>query len=403
MEGLKKIVGEDNILCTESQLLTYSSDSSKLKGECLCVVLPKSLPQLQEIVNYARRHNIDIVPRGGGSSLAGGAVPQKSIVIDLSRLNKIHEINAEKKYAVIDPGVICDDLNEQLKKFSLIYPVIPSSSSIATIGGMLSTNAAGLWAIKYGTASDWVEEIEVIDGNGYVHKYSKKEDIMNFVGMEGTTGIIVKAKIKITSAPQQKSLSIFPFYTLQKLVDKFLQEKRGSSLLSLEYIDNIIAQKIGLSDSFYLVAEYDNDLGQHKDEKEIEDFMTKRESIGSILTSEGHSIMEDPYVPEDKLPEFLRWLNDHNVPTFGHIGIGVLHPRFLPDQEKLVDEMLKKVVEMKGKVSGEHGIGISKTKYSSVELKGKVILLKKKYDPMQILNRNKILPAEEIPNERKHK
>jgi len=402
MEGLKKIVGEENIFCTESQLIPYSSDSSKIRGECLCVVIPKTITHLHEIINYGRRHNLDIVPRGGGSSLAGGAVPNKSIVLDLSKMNRILEINEEESYAIVEPGVICDDLNSELKKVLCIYPVIPSSSSIATIGGMLSTDAAGLWAVKYGSASSWVLEIEVIDGNGYHHKYSKKEDIMNFVGMEGTTGIITKAKLKIASLPKEKSISVFPFFTMQKLFDKYYEEKKHPSLISLEYIDNIIAQKIGLKDSFYLISEYDDLSGQIKDEKEIDAFMSKRESLGSILTSEGHDVMEDPYVPEAKLMEFIRWLNDNNIPVFGHIGIGVLHPRFKRDQEDLVKEMFKKVIEMKGKISGEHGIGLSKTAYVSEEMKSKIILLKKKFDPMNILNRNKVVSSKDIPHERKN-
>lgn len=392
MESLKKIVGEENVLFREHEMIPYTRDSSQIKGECICVVLPRKLEEIRRIFLHAKLNNLNIVPRGGGSSLAGGAVPQKSIVMDLSRMNRILELNKEEKSVIVEPGVICDDLNSELEKHGFVYPVIPSSSAIATIGGMLANNAAGLWAVKYGKASEWIEEIEAVDGKNIIHTYNEKKDIMKFVGMEGITGIITKAKLKLVKKIKDYSMSVFSFIKLKDIIKKMKIELNNPHLLSIEYIDDIIAPKIGLEKKHYLIAEYDHkDHGSIKDKKKIDEIMQIRENIGPIMTSEGHSIMEDPNIPENNVQEFLKWLNDRRIPTFGHIGIGTLHPRFKQGQEKQIEEMFAKVINLSGSASGEHGIGLTKKKYISDERKKEIIELKEKYDPDKILNINKVL------------
>lgn len=388
-KSFENIVGKENVLARQADKVVYAADASQVEGKAKVIVLPETVEQVHKIIRYANRINGNIVIKGGGTGLAGGSVPQNSIVMDLSKLNRIIKIDKKNKTAVVEAGVLLDDLNYELEP-ELFFPIRPSSHAVCTIGGMVATNAAGNHAIKYGKVCEWVEEIEIIDGSGKLFKI-KKDEINDFCGKEGTTGIIVKAKLKLTQPLKAKSMEHFMFNDLSRLaraVDNFRAMK---NVVAIEFCNTVCAELAGIEAKNHLFVEFESEEGSIKDEVAVEKVWSMREGLGPVSSSAGFIIMEDPRIPNDKIVEFLEWIKDNDLPCFGHIGLGIFHPRFKTSQKELVKQMFKFVKDIGGDVSGEHGIGLNKKEFVSKEIVDEVKALKKVYDPNNILNVGKII------------
>ena len=373
----------------EEDRLVYAQDASGLEGKTLTVVWPANAAEVQSIVKNALESRTDIVPRGGGTDLAGAAVPDNSIVLDLTRMNKIIEIGSD--YAIVEPGIVLDDLNRELAKKDLFLPVIPSSHSVCTIGGMISCNAAGVRAIKYGKMREWVSELTVVTGNGDIISVSGKQ-LDDFCGTEGTAGIITRARLRLAKPLKRYTASVYKLGTAQELAERTREAVKNDNVIAVEYMDKLTCKLSGDEDAYKLFIEYESDEGDIKDPAEIEKRMHNRNIIGQTLSSKGYIVIEDPRIPHEKIPEFLEYLSGKQIPSFGHIGIGVIHARLKTDQD--LEGFHEMVQSLGGDVSGEHGIGLTKRKYASVEMKNKIAGLKKKYDPENILNRGKIIDYE---------
>lgn len=387
---LVKIFGEKNVLVDKESLESYSCDASALKVMPSAVVFPEKEKQIHDLIIFANRSKLKITPRGAATGLCGGATPSRdSVVVDLSRMNRILKIDTKNMFAEVEAGVVLDDLNSVLKEYNLMFPVIPSSHSVCQIGGMISTNAAGKRAIKYGKTSAWVIELNVIDGTG---KHLVLKNPSDFFGSEGTLGIITKAKLLLTEPKQEFSLSVEKFKTASELVDRIKEIREKENLLEIEFMDRICSNMVGFGDNYTLFIEYsDVESGQTDDPEKISEIESLRDSLAPLLDSAGFSIIEDPKLPIHSISKFLVWLYKHKIPSFGHIGIGIIHPRFKEDQKKLIQEMFKLVKKLDGEVSGEHGIGIAKKEFASAEIKALIRGLKHKYDPHKILNPGKII------------
>lgn len=381
LAALKEKIGDENISQKEIDKISYSSDASRVRGIADSIVWPRTLDDVRNVISYAKRHRIDVVPRGAGTGLAGGAVPQNSIVMDMGRMNRF-AVKDDK--AIVEPGAVLDDINS-VSEF--VLPVEPGSHSVCTVGGMIATNAAGMRALKYGKMIDWIDELHVIDGNGRLIK-AKGEKIKDFCGLEGTTGVVVRARLKLAKLPQKRSTSIFSYDAITPLVEKFNSLKK-ENVLALEFIDKYCSRLIGLGDSNHLLVEYEGDEGSIKDE-ESRNVWKARDGLYASIASKGYIIAEDPQIPLGSIDKFLYWLQKNDVPTFGHIGIGVVHPHFKKDS-KLVEEMFAVVKKLKGSVSGEHGIGLLKKPYVEQEFIDRVKALKAAYDPNNVLNGGKVI------------
>lgn len=378
---LRDSVGSENVSQKDADRVAYSSDASRIRGKADTIVWPKTLEDIRHTIAYAKRHKLNLVPRGAGTGLAGGAVPQDSVVMDLCKMNRC-TVQGDK--AVVEPGVVLDDLNSASE---FVLPVEPGSHAVCTIGGMIAANAAGMRAFRYGKMIDWIEELLVIDGTGKMLKI-KGDKIKNFCGLEGITGIIARAKLKLTKLPKQRSISIFSFETITPLVERF-NELRKENVLALEYVDEFCSELIGLGDANHLIVEYEGDEGNVKGE-EMQDVWKMREGLYPAVASKGYSVVEDPQVPLKSIANLLYWLQKNNIPTFGHIGIGVIHPHF-KKESRLVEEMFVVVKKLKGRVSGEHGIGLLKKDYLDEEEVENIRKIKEVYDPNNILNGGKII------------
>ena len=218
-DELRKIVGV-RVSVSPSELYCYSSDASQVKGMPDYVVRPKSTDEVSRIVKLAYENNISITARGAGTGLAGGAVPLKGgIVLDMSGMNRILEIDIDNIQVVVEPGIIQDDLNNALKPYGFFFPPNPGSSAMCTIGGMIAYNASGMRCVKYGTTRNYIRDLEVVLADGSViHTGSKMlksaagYDLTQLIiGSEGTLGIVTKAGLKIAPLPKTRKLVIAAF------------------------------------------------------------------------------------------------------------------------------------------------------------------------------------------------
>ncbi len=365
----------------KDSLKAYETDASQLSGITEKVLQPENIQELQEFI----KKNDKITIRGGGTGLAGGAVPQKEAVLDISKLDKISEFSLSKRTIIVEAGVILDDLQDYLSKTNLELPINPSSHSICTIGGMISTNAVGSRALKYGKTSDWILWLDVVDSEGKIERKNKSE-LMDFAGMEGTTGVIVRACLKL-SEKKNRFPEIMEFGDLNRIIKKVKELKQESDVSSIEFLDKQVSKLIGLKEEYHLFIERET-LENSKVDRRIYE---KRDSVYPKLAEEGFTRIEDPKVMLDKTIPLLEWLEDRRIPTYGHISVGILHPCFSEEQKKSIPEMMKLVKKLNGQITGEHGIGILKKEFVDQNDKKILINIKKRLDPSNKFNPGKII------------
>ncbi len=387
MKGLIKIVGKENFSTSKIDKVVYGFDASQIEGKADAIIVPSNAEQIRKIITYAKRANANVVPRGAGTGLAGGAVPKDSIVVDLSRMNHIKKLDLKRNVVVAEPGVVLADLNSFLKKYKLFLPVSPSSGKVCTIGGMIATNAAGNCSVRYGSTSDWVEEVEIIDGTGkqFVLRGGEAKD---FCGTEGTAGIITRATFKLLMPSLKKSATVYKFPAMRDITEK-IKEIKQLNVTQIEFFDKITATLMSIEPAYYLFVEFDDDSGQIKSAEKIDELGVLRESAYPVLASHGFGVIEDPKLELDKIEELVAWLEKNNTPSFGHLATGIIHPCFA--DKDLLPEFYEVVKRLDGKVSGEHGVGLKKKKFVDKELVEKIKRLKKIYDPHKILNKGKII------------
>jgi glycolate oxidase len=364
----------------------YESDASRLKGNAKEVVHPRNVAEVRGAVANSGR----VVVRGAGTGLAGGAVPQNGmdVVLDMSKMDGIHGFDKERNTVEVEAGVILDELQGYLARFGLEFPVNPSSHAVATIGGMIATDAVGSRAIKYGKTSNWVKWVEIVDGYGEVHKKGITE-LSDYSGMEGITGVIVRACLKL--APRKdRSATLVKVESSEDVVSVVRELKRNSSVSMIEFFDRGISKELELGEGYHLIVEYEDGAGALAG-KEYEDLIKLRDRVYPFVAGEGYTRIEDPKIMIDRFVKLMTWLEARKIPVFGHVGVGILHPCFNHDQEKLVPEMMALVKRLGGQVSGEHGIGVLKKGF--VEINDQKILrnVKKRTDPLNKFNVGKVV------------
>lgn len=391
LPDLERLLGKDNVRKTPLYKLAYSYDASQLEGETRVVVWPTETKQVSKIISLCKFEKVDIVIRGGGTNLVGNTIPKDSIVIDMSKLNKIIKVDTKNRTAVVEPGIVLKKLNMQLARKNLFFPVVPSSEKAATLGGMIACNAAGNRAVKYGKTSEWITELRIVNGEGREVRLYHAKEIVDFCGTEGILGAVIEAKILLAPLIYENSASFYTFETAVEMMDKVLELKKDPHVIAIEYIDPKTAELNGEEKLWKLFVEYDNYSGAFKTKKAIEEAWEEREAAYPILASHMYNIIEDPRVPYDKILPFLKFLEDENVAHFGHIGIGLIHPCFKKGEETKAKVVLEYALELGGVVTGEHGIGLRKKEWVTKERKKRLKELKEIYDPKGILNRGKMI------------
>jgi glycolate oxidase len=390
MDELKKIVGDANFSADEKVIAANSSDMSHIPAKAQCVVYPATSGHVVEIIKYANANDLNIVPRGAGTDLVGGAVADNAVVLDMKRMDKVLNLDLQGKTVTVEPGLILDKLNTELEKKGMFFPVRPSSHMIATIGGMVATNAVGDRAVMYGRMLDNVDEIEVVTGNGDLVKVFG-ERMRIFSGTEGTMGIIVKAKLRLMELPKDFSMSLYEFDNPDQMMEKVKEVKDDIEVSAIEFMDNILHKLEGFDNEYLLIVEYLGPKGDIKDKEKMVEVWKERDKAYGVLSSNGYKSIEDPQIPLENIATFLDWLKAKGIPSFAHVGYGIIHPCVEPEKTHLIEEMYSVVRDLKGKVSGEHGIGLVKSSFLNDVEKSEHILLKDHYDKNRILNRNKVV------------
>ncbi|MEM3511558.1 MAG: FAD-binding oxidoreductase [Candidatus Jordarchaeales archaeon] len=447
---LAGVVGEDDVSVEIADLYAYSMDASMRMSMPAAVARPESREEVAEILRWANENRVPIVPRGAGTSLSGQAVPVKGgVVLDMCKMDKIKEIDLEDRVAVVEPGVIYDELNRELGKLGYVFPPDPGSAIACTVGGMVANNASGIRALKYGATVDHVLGLEVvlpggriIRTGGRVWKSSSGLNLTKlFVGSEGALGVFTEVILKITPKPRYYGLTIPVFQKLEQALEATVEiMRRGILPSAMELLDdicimiinNVLEEKLpngeallfiendGYSEGTVeeesrMVKKICEEKGAQKviyttDAERIEELMRLRHTLANMLAKlRGENIplnnIQDFAVPIGRIPEAVRELKataqsqGRLMVIFGHIGDGNIHLGTAINPWKEEDrragaEFARRLAEIVvkkygGTLSAEHGLGV--TKASLVELEhGDTIkymrAIKKVFDPHGIMN-----------------
>ena len=194
---IKAIVGKEHVLSSTEDLISYGYDATQIEGNPDLVAFPGSAREISEIVKLANQHRFPIVPRGMGTGFTGGSVPiQGGVVLVLTRLNRILEIDPNNLIAVVEPGVITGDLQKRAESVGLFYPPDPASQLYCTIGGNVAECAGGPRAVKYGVTKDYVLGLEAVLPTGEIIQTGVRtmKGVVGYdltrllIGYEGTLG-----------------------------------------------------------------------------------------------------------------------------------------------------------------------------------------------------------------------
>lgn len=385
---IKEIFGPLNASESENDRLAYSTDASRMPGEALMVVHPVSKEQVYKFVQYARRGRMDIVPRGAGTGIVGGAVPQGSVVMDMSKMNRVLEVG--DGYVKLEAGAIFSEVNELLAERGVHIPLVSEVNSKRTIGGMIATNAVGLRVLEHGRMEDWVEEVEMVDGTGRMAKLLRDE-AKSVCGTEGTVGVIVGAKIRTLPLLAGRSLSVLEFNTITAMLEKIEELKSNGHVKMMIYLDEICSGVAGLEPNIHLFVEYDNDEGSIKNDSEVESAISIVDSLDGLMKANKKIVREDPKVPLNELGKFLNWLRKYNIPAYANVDVGLVHPYFPENAGYEISELYKVVKSVNGSVGWEHGLGLLKKGHADPDRRRRAEVLKQHYDPTNLMNRGKMI------------
>jgi glycolate oxidase len=452
IEGLVKIVGKENVLNTPEDLAVYSYDGTFSECNPEVVVLPATTEQVSNVVKLAAATRTAIVARGMGSGLAAGSIPAApgGMVVCLTRMNHILEIDTENATVRAEAGVVTADLQVEVEKLGLFYPPDPSSIRHSTIGGNVACNAGGPRCLKYGVTGDYVLGLTIVLADGRILKTGGKpiKDVTGydlnglFTGSEGTLGLITEALLRLVTKPRFARTALAEFTSLNdasRTVNAILMA--GIVPASLELMDQTAilcieeALKLGLNTQVEasLIIETDGPDEQTV-QREIEAasricretgaqnvklaqneaeraslWKARRSMSPSLARKAPNKLGEDITVPRSAIPEVVQRIRaisaKYGLPIviFGHAGDGNLHPNILfdkrqPEQwhkvEQIVAEEFEAALALGGTLSGEHGVGVLKRPYLekalgpvSVEVQRSI---KRALDPLNILNPGKM-------------
>ncbi|MGD8983195.1 MAG: FAD-linked oxidase C-terminal domain-containing protein [Desulfobacteraceae bacterium] len=449
-QSLIHIVGENNYTDSLIDMVSYSYDASEHSHRPSCGVWAESTEQVSEIMKLANRKGIPVIPRGAGTGLSGMAVPAKGgIVLDLSHMNKILKISIEDRLAIVQPGVVYADLEKALALHGFFFPPDPASGKVATLGGNVATNAGGVKGAKYGTTRDYVLGLQVVLPDGRVTRTGSSAmksvsgyDLTRlFVGSEGTLGVVTEITLKINPKPTATSTAIATFDKLEdagRTVSQIMYSGIIPSVLEILGKQTILAinQNTDLNlpevDAM-LLAETDGytqeetdyqmrkvmdvfnennpkEVKQAASEEEAEELWQARKSAYAVLARiKTHFVLEDVTVPMAKVADLLKGVeaiaekHSIQIATFGHAGDGNLHPQILydgydPEQVERMEaasaDLFQLAIDLGGTLTGEHGIGLSKAPYMTLEHDAVAMdvmrSIKKMLDPNNILNPGKM-------------
>lgn len=448
----EQIVGAAGVMHEEADLHAYSYDSAVLDPQVPALVIkPSSTEQLGPVTALCNKHGLPMTVRGAGTNLSGGTIPHPGGVVVLTNgLNKILEINEEDLYAVVEPGVVTAQFAAQVASKGLFYPPDPGSQAVSTIGGNVAENAGGLRGLKYGVTKDYVMGIDFYDVEGDLIKSGSRtvKCVTGYnlgglmVASEGTLGVFSNIILKLVPPPKASKamMAVFPNVqsasetvaaiianhivpcTLEFLdnsticyVDDFTKAglPRDAGAILLIEVDGHQAEVIEDAEKVVNICKKcgANEVKMAETAEEREALWTaRRNALPALARAKPTTVLEDATVPRSQIPAMMEGLDriakkyKLDIGTFGHAGDGNLHPTILCDNrdkeefhrvEAAVDEIFDVALSLKGTLSGEHGIGMAKSKWMEKETSKATLeyslKMKRAIDPKNILNPTKII------------
>ena len=416
---LNRILGQENVLSAHSEMVVYECDGFTIDKNCPDVVtFPRHTADVQAIVRLANEYDVPFLPRGAGTSLAGGTLPVGGgILIVFTRMKQIEEINLRDRYAVVQPGVVNVWLTNALKGTGFHYAPDPSSQGACTIGGNVATNSGGPHTLKYGVTVNHILGVEAVTAAGEIVRFGgPTEDVVGpdlvglIVGSEGTLVVVTKIWVRLTRDPQGYRTMLGIFDSVDDATAA-ISEIIGQGIIpaALEMMDHGIltaveqafhfgfpldAQAVLLIELDGLAAGLDEQRDRvvsicmtHKarevrradDPKErLKLWKSRKQAFGAIGRLSPSYCTQDGVVPRTKLPHIFRCISEigtrHNVKIVNvfHAGDGNIHPIILfderiPEQVRAAlaagHEILNECIACGGSVTGEHGIGVEKIEF----------------------------------------
>lgn len=453
VNALNAISGKEHVFSSPEDLITYAYDASapNLDVAPLAVVRPGNSDEVCEILKYANKRGIPIVPRGSGTGLAGATVPARdSIVLLMTRMNKIIEVDEANLTALAEPGVITSHLATAVEAKGLFYPPDPGSMAVSTLGGNVAHNSGGLRGLKYGVTRDYVMGLEVVLASGEVLTTGGKckKDVAGynltslFIGSEGTLGVVTQILIRLIPLPetQRTALAFFDdIHTAAQVVSDIIAARiipvslELLDAISIQCVDDFAKLNLPRDMGAMLLIEVDGavevvdreidhveKICQRNNAQRLEIARDKshadqlkaarRSTLAALARRKPTTILEDVTVPRDKIPEMVQQIrkiaNEQNVEIaiFGHAGDGNLHPTGMTDArdkdelrrvEIAFEEIFKAALSLGGTITGEHGVGLKKRHVLPLKVGttgiATMAAIKRALDPNNILNPGKVL------------
>jgi len=450
---IKKILPKENIQEKLEDRICYSYDATGEKFLPDLIAFPSTASDISKIIRLANQYKVNIVPRGAGTGYTGGALPiHGGVVLALSQLNKILEIDPDNLTALVEPGVVTGKLQNEVENLGLFYPPDPASLDSSTLGGNVAECAGGPRALKYGVTRDYVLGLEAVLPTGEIIETGSKviKSVVGYdltrllTGSEGTLGVITKIRLKLLPLPPARLTILVVFSDVTEAaasVSKIIKARILPSAIefmdefSIKAVNEHLPGTIPHEAKAILLIELDGFNSSIKEESEEIEKVIQGEKVISLTKAKEYSereklwqarraispslrkynlrkINQDVVVPRSRIPLLIEGIHkiaekhDLFIINFGHAGDGNIHVNIMiePDDEtadkkgKLaVKEIFNLTIKLDGSISGEHGIGITKSPYLNMELSRDAIRtmqqIKKTLDPNNILNPGKIFAS----------
>ena len=418
VQQLKAIVGDEYVIHRPEDLIVFEYDGSVDRGLPTLVVLPDTTDQVSKCVKVAARHGLPVVARGAGTGLSGGAVAgQGGIVLALTRMTRIIDVDVENRVAIVEPGVVNLELTEHVSQYGLYYAPDPSSQRACTIGGNVAENSGGPHCLAYGVTTNHVIGLEVVYADGSVewvggkHREYPGLDIRGIlIGSEGTLAMVTKVAVRLLRQPESVKTLLAVFKELDhasaavsgiigagivpaalEMMDDLCIEAaepavhagypEGAGAVLLVEVDGLaeaVEEEVAAVEE--MCSLYDPlEIRTATDPVEREKLWAGRKGVlGALGRLAPNYLLVDGTVPRTRLVEVLSRIKDisrrtgYPIANLLHAGDGNLHPSVLFDERKPGDteavlqiggEILELCVEVGGVLSGEHGIGLEKQEY----------------------------------------
>ncbi|MEV0703753.1 FAD-linked oxidase C-terminal domain-containing protein [Saccharopolyspora sp. NPDC050389] len=452
LAALRAELPEPVLLTDPDSVARFAHDEAEWAphGEPLAVVRATSTDDVVAAVRICAELGVPVVPRGAGTGLSGGAnAIDGCVLISFEGMNEILEINPREQLAVVQPGVVNDDLRAACREQGAWYPPDPASSPWSTIGGNVATNAGGVCCVKYGVTRDYVLGLEAVVGDGEVVRLGRRTakgvagyDLCGlFVGSEGTLGVITEITVKLLPGLRAPERTVVGYFDSLVAAGEAVAAVAAAGIVpsALELLDQHCLKAVdewknmglsaeanvlllGRSDTPGAAGEQEVDAllrcfdeagatwsARSTDQHEADALFAARRLAYPALERLGPVLTEDVCVPRAKVPEMLGRIeaaaqrHDTQIANIAHAGDGNLHPLIItqPGDEaarlraqRAFDDIVADAIAMGGTVTGEHGVGLLKRKGLHAELSPAVIgmhhAVKNALDPAGIFNPGKV-------------